>query len=819
MIVRPYLMTFFLMFSLNIFGQSIQEKVTRYFDRLQIEKVYAGHDKPYYVPGETIWCKIYLVDGRTHIPFSGTAVVYAEWIDPAGKVVQSYTLQVINGTATLDITTDTDDPTGGYTLRVYSQYQRNFDPHYFFQKEIRLLDTMSEAEDARLRENELAVNFFPEGGDLVSGLENTIAFKAENALGDPVIIEGTIFDQDGRKITGIKTLHEGIGLFKLRPERGRSYTLRIEDRGQEREFALPAVLKEGYLLNVDSRSQEHILLSLRSNRPELLAGATLLGHIRGQIFYAQTLSGDSLWQVAFSKQELPSGIVHFTLFDARQRPVCERLVFNKSVLEQVEVVIETDKSVYKPKEPVKLTFLAKSLQSTVRADLSVSVFNDIHTTHGPGQLNLVNYLLLQSDLRGPVRNIQQYFAEDSPKVNALLDLLLLTHGWRRFRWQNVLAESQPQIHYPREQHLTIAGKVSRAGQQKAVQADVMLNVLSADQFTALNLTTSENGLFYFKGFDFRDTTDLLIQANLHNPRQQRKLEEGEIRRAGSKYVDIELLEPDAPPFDSSFSFPFVIYQENQLRQYAYEVEQTLRTDSFDESIWTIDLETVTVRSGLNRAQLREQEIQKRFEEKGLFYFGNTQKFLADDPAYAEFLKNNVFDLIRRIVPGTTLSRENGRQEIFYGRFSKRIKATILMDGRKIVTSFLDSIDPDDIAVIEVLEDPYASAYSDDPVVISLVSKNPGEKKIKTPGIITLSHPGYYQAREFYSPAYTSAISTTEKQDFRTTLFWDPKVSMDGVPVERTFFTGDRPGFYRIVVEGITAGGVPFIHTQRIEISN
>lgn len=808
-----------LFISMKSYGQGIREKATRYFDHLSVEKVYAAHDKPYYVPGETIWCKLYLVDGRTHMPFSGTAVVYAEWIDPEGNCLTAYTLQAVDGTATLDIPTGIEDPAGAYTLRIYSRYQQNFDPHFFFQKEILLLDKAPEIKSVKDRGNELTVSFFPESGELISGLENTIAFKAENDLGNPVFVEGIIVDQVGQRVTNLSSLHEGIGLFKLRPEPGQHYSLKVIHRGEEYLFNLPPALRKGFQLNADSRSLEHILVSVEANQPGLLNGATLLGHIRGQIFYTHEFTGDSLRRFTFPKAELPSGIVHFTLFDAQQRPVCERLVFNKSPKERVEVDIRTDKPVYSAKEPVKLALSAKRSQNAVRAKLSVSVYQDIPTAAVPENLNLVNYLLLQSDLRGSIHNIQQYFAEDSPKVNALLDLLLMTHGWRRFHWQDVLAERLPPINFPREQHLTIAGKVTRQGQRKPVQADVMLQVLSSDQLTAVDLTTSENGLFYFEGFNFRDTTDILIQANLHNARKKQKLKAGEFRRAGSKLVDIELLQPEAPPFDSTIGFSgSFLYPENRLRRYADEVERSLRTDSLNESIWSIDLETVTVRSGLNRAQLRERAIQKRYEEKGLFYFDNTQKFLTDDPLFSVASSNNIYDLIRRMVPGTTMSRENGRQEIFYGRFSQRVKAAILLDGRKIPTAMLESTNPDDIAVIEVLEDTYASAYSDDPVVISLVSKNPGERKIPTPGIITLSHPGYYQARTFFSPAYPSTGAAGDQPDLRTTLFWDPVISTGDAPVERTFYVGDRPGVYRIVVEGITEGGVPFFYTQRFELA-
>jgi len=68
-----------------------------YLQNFHTEKVYVSHDKPSYAPGETIWCKVFMLDGTTHQPFAATPVVYADWISPSGTILNTFTLQIKNG--------------------------------------------------------------------------------------------------------------------------------------------------------------------------------------------------------------------------------------------------------------------------------------------------------------------------------------------------------------------------------------------------------------------------------------------------------------------------------------------------------------------------------------------------------------------------------------------------------------------------------------------------------------------------------------------------------------------------------------------------
>ena len=66
----------------------------------------------------------------------------------------------------------------------------------------------------------------------------------------------------------------------------------------------------------------------------------LVSHVRGEIISSFVLSKEKEKILTFQKDQIPSGIVHFTLFDNKKRPVAERLVFNHNPIDQIKTTID-----------------------------------------------------------------------------------------------------------------------------------------------------------------------------------------------------------------------------------------------------------------------------------------------------------------------------------------------------------------------------------------------------------------------------------------------------------------------------------------------
>ncbi|MGB3149895.1 MAG: hypothetical protein WBB27_04465, partial [Maribacter sp.] len=78
--------------------------------------------------------------------------------------------------------------------------------------------------------------------------------------------------------------------------------------------------------------------------------------------------------------------------------------------------------------------------------------------------------------------------------------------------------------------------------------------------------------------------------------------------------------------------------------------------------------------------------------------------------------------------------------------------------------------------------------------------------------------GFSKVREFFSPDYTSTKPEHRREDYRTTLHWEPNVEIntDG-EAKINFFTGDNLGTYQIMLEGITDDGRPFHTMERFKV--
>lgn len=114
----------------------IQQRILDYYRKVPQEQIYVHTDKPYYVPGDTVWFRAHLVDAVTHTPISRSRYVYLELHDQqADTLVQRIIVKCdSDGVFANAITLPRHLHGGCYTLAAYTQWMRNFPAEYFFYK-------------------------------------------------------------------------------------------------------------------------------------------------------------------------------------------------------------------------------------------------------------------------------------------------------------------------------------------------------------------------------------------------------------------------------------------------------------------------------------------------------------------------------------------------------------------------------------------------------------------------------------------------------------------------------------------------------------
>gem|GEM_PF-1148373 len=824
---------FFLLLAQISFGQTTIEKFENYQNSHHLEKVYINHDKPFYLLGDTIWCQGVFVDGRTHQFFEASPILYVDWMTADSKLIDNYLVKIDKGLAAFQIPTNYEEDPGEYILRGYTQYQRNFEQDYLFQKNIKIFSDSLGLEEPKdvAASTDFSAKFFPEGGEIVTGLNSKVAVKVQDASGDNLQYTGVLIGNDNQEIKTFKSYNEGISFFEFIPEDGISYTIKIIINGKEKSFNLPKALDVGYTINVNSSGKESIVLNLESNKKELLGGAIVLGHVRGQLFLNQELKKESKQQLKISRAQIPSGIIHFTVLDNEGRPVCERLTFNKNPQETVEVSVDLSKSFYSQREKVELSINTQQFGEIVPASLSLSVYNMEVIPSGNNDLSIVNYLLLQSDLKGRINEVDQYFQEDNTKTNFLIDLLMLTHGWSRFIWQDILKEKLPTMEFATAEDIPIIGVVRKHKKDKPVKADVFLSILSKTDFANTNVTTDDDGIFYFKGFEFRDTTEVLIQANIHNPKKKKKLKEGEYKRAGNNNVDIEILSLDKLPYDESVTLVNDLEEGVVASDLAVEFKEIKRIDYLYHPEWSIDLDEVMIK-GVRKTERESQlaNLKDEMKDRGMFYFPSSQKIFLEDLPGGGAIYENIFQVIRGRVPGVQIKGSPGSQYVLIRNTANiqggDIPATIMVDGFEVLDVSASEINIQNIKVIDVIKGLSATSVfgeSGAGGVISIITRDPGEFKPngierKVKGSINIQSPGFFNAKEFYSPNYNKRSISHQQPNLNTTLYWQSMIRAGKESTKFSFFTGDRGGQYLIKIEGISESGYPFVHYEEFTIT-
>src|SRR5690606_22274603 len=122
-------------------GQDIQEvlaKVSQTAEHNPQEKIYLHLDKFSYTAGETIWFKAYATIGIQNLFSNLSNLGYVELIDPSGRVFSSQKIPLINGIGIGDISLIDTLTAGSYRLRAYTNWMRNYDDSYFYDRTIQI---------------------------------------------------------------------------------------------------------------------------------------------------------------------------------------------------------------------------------------------------------------------------------------------------------------------------------------------------------------------------------------------------------------------------------------------------------------------------------------------------------------------------------------------------------------------------------------------------------------------------------------------------------------------------------------------------------
>jgi hypothetical protein len=362
--------------------------------------------------------------------------------------------------------------------------------------------------------NNIKLEFFPEGGDLVTGMDNRVAFRALNEFGKPADVEGKVLTPNGSVVAEFTSFHQGMGAFAVKPQSNTKYIVQLtKPKGINQTYELPVASEKGYVLQAENTKPGEVTANVLTTETEEL---TLIASMRGKVVYSnsiQSVSGKNT--IRFGTHDFPAGVLQLTLFDSRGIARSERLVFvNKD--RQLKISLDTEKEKYLPREKIKVNVSVTDDRGLpMPANLSMAVVNDQFLSFADDKSgNILSQLLLEQDLKEKIEEPAFYFNKNEAKADQALDYLLMTAGWRHFAWEKIMKEELPTLSFPAEK--TIVSGIVRDG-----YTGKPIKNVSVTGIKGKNSTTDSLGKFTIKKFELYEPIDLKFKNDKYMDAQYR----------------------------------------------------------------------------------------------------------------------------------------------------------------------------------------------------------------------------------------------------------------------------------------------------------
>jgi hypothetical protein len=803
---------FFALMALATHAQQIDSMVNLYGEQFPQEKVYVQFDKPAYNTGETIWFKAYLFAGIA--PSAVSKNFYAEIVDLNGKILQQKLMPVYEGSSAgfFDLPNNFNNAT--VIFRAYTTWMLNFDTAFIFTKTIRILNktaapgspvtaakqpaTAAAKQPAAAAKpaGATSLRFFPEGGELVSGLEAVVAFKATDQYGLPVSVSGIVKDNTGATIGHFESTHDGMGRFNIEPAPGKTYTAEWRDeKKQSYKTALPPVKSTGVVLqSIQANNRQSFIIRRSSNAGDNLKVLYLLGYFNQQVVYKARLNMTESFMVSGSipLEGIPTGMLQLTLFDADWKAQAERIAF----VNKEDYFFSTKLTpAIKNTERRGKNILVIDVPDTLRTNLSISVTDEGVSKVDPDADNIVSHMLLSGDLRGYVHNPYYYFTGNDDTLKAHLDLVMLTNGWRRYKWEDLAAGKLPEIKFPRDNYLSLSATLTGLLPSQ-IPKNTQLNVFleskdSSRQLFLLGMDTT--GKFREDGLIFFDTVKVFYTFNNNKTLATKAV----VNFTNGTFKGTGKVNPD-----SSWRIPMPIDTSmlNRGKFFASEAERI--APEIARKVKT--LEAVTVKA---RTKSKQQVMDERYTS-GFFSGGDAISFdLTDDVTAMGAM--NIFTYLQGRVAGlqittggggTTLSWRGGRPALFLNEMPVDVQQ-------------IESLPVTDIAYVKAFRPPFFGATGGGAGGgIAIYTKKGGDSKPSTndasSGLEKGKLAGYSPPKEFYAPDYSKESAMNDVPDVRTTLYWSPYILTDknNRKITLQFYNNDVSKRLRVVLEGMNEYG-------------
>jgi len=751
------------------------------------EKVHIQFDKTYYNPGESIWFKAYIL--TDNMPSALSKNFIAELIDERGSILQRRTMPILASGAASNFDLPDTLHTSKLFIRAYTPWMLNFDSSLLFLQPIHIIALKTTPKKLPVTAA-YTLTIFPEGGDLVQDLLSIIAFKATDQEGTPIGVSGSIVDSKGKQITTFTSVHDGMGYFSLQPVINEKYKAVWKDnKGTAHETPLPEAQKSGLVLAViNTGSLINYTLTRPENVPQSATYYRVVAQMQQRLVYSARINLSKAITVTapIPTDSLPNGVMQITIFNEKQQPIAERIVFVNNNTYSFPVDLHAiDKNLIKRGHNV----LQVDVSDTLFTNLSIAVTDASINPVTNNEDNIYTRFLLSSDLKGYVFNPAYYFSSDADSIKQNLDLVMMTNGWRRFKWEDVLAQKWPVLTFTPENFLCIQGKILGLSKLQ-LNGKGFTGIMKTKNGTTelLSIPLNNDGRFKLDNLYFFDTAKLYYQLSGDKDRV--------LTSAASFAFTSSFVKSPNQPINLFNSLYSPIKPDSVILLRSSNLAKLQRDQTERNKIQT--LSTVVIKA-------KVKSLKEKMDEEytsGFFSGGDGYTFTTDDDPFAKSAQS-VLSYLQGKVAGLQISTTGEGGATWRGS-----STSFFLNETTTTVDQLQSVNMNDVAMIKVFRPPFFGATGGGAGgAIAVYTKKGSAANSNVKGLDNTNLVGYSPVKQFYSPNYETTNDPTVA-DYRTTLYWNPYILMGKTTRRITlpFYNSDNCKKIRVIIEGVNSIG-------------
>ena len=819
------------------------ESFHNYTKLLSPEKVYLHTDKDTYFATDTIWVSGYVENASYNSEFPESNYIYVELISDQlftdftswtktfasePEVIVRQKLRRIGNSFSGHLVVPEMNSTGKGILRGYTYWMLNSPAEYMFYKELSLVNPMKDKQVKAMkdkgekRDEEYTrigveypysqkndknkglvydVQFLPESGNYIAGKKAHIYVKSINGEGRGAEVYGDIFGPDGLSIASYRT--DSLGFAKVivpKLPQGK-LTATVKDKaGYSKIVQLQDPVAGGAVVYGFMEADK--IRFVAEVTPDVLSASLAVIFTNGsEVYYTKSI-GKEVENFVMPLAQLTDGIHSVSIVDAAGNVYAQR-PFAVLPRGEEKLAVALGKEAYGKREKVNLTVSVPKEMLQSDGSFSVTV-TDMGAVDNDEKTNIKSYMLLKSELKGYIENIEDYFNSQVPygRRMAMGDMLMQTQGWRYYDMAKILQSRNETPAFGREYTQTIAGKVRGLFGNIAKRTTVSF-IAPTINFTAIGEV--HTGHFVLEDVDFPENTRFIVSANNSNGK-------------GNMYAPILQDDWFAPMYKYPVKGKDVVYSP----EYGHLVEDIYYSKDDGSHQMVFELDPVVVTSTLinprnspspypnipiRKESYRNEAALKPYAKGGY-----------DIAAYVAA----AFPGVRRSPRGNNLvGRVHGNHWMPVHVYLNRV----FIPGNEVSNYNLMQMPLSDVESIIYVSGLAASPFQPPfvfknmqtyPSPVLMIRTKPNVNA-QAPGNVVSSYPiGWQKPAKMYSPKYESAQEKdSKKADKRMTLYWNPALKMgaDG-KAQVSFYTNDSGADMRVEVEG-RSGARQYHYTEKV----